>query len=178
MSASVVSRHILSSCYSQLQMLNMCSYLRASTASPSCEPVSGTDCLPKHWQKMLRVLQATQDTRYLDAGAAIIQSLYELNWVDGGWASLQSVHTRKLEDAMPSYFLAEACKYLYLLFDDSFLQVSSHQSLLLMLDLTLHASQAATPAHDRGLCSHNETCMLRILWSADTVADECRHLSD
>ena len=60
---------------------------------------------------------------YLDAGVAIIEALYDLNWVDGGWASVQSVHTRKLEDHMPSYFLAEACKYLVLLFDDSFLQV-------------------------------------------------------
>ena len=71
------------------------------------------------------MLQATGDTAYLDAGAAIIESLYDLNWVEGGWASVQSVHSRKLEDHMPSYFLAEACKYLYLLFDDSFLQVMS-----------------------------------------------------
>lgn len=76
------------------------------------------------------MLQATGETAYLDAGAAIIQSLYDLNWVEGGWASVQSVHSRQLEDHMPSYFLAEACKYLYLLFDDSFLQVmpSSHTS--------------------------------------------------
>lgn len=60
---------------------------------------------------------------YLDAGVAIIEALYDLNWVDGGWASVESVQTRKLEDHMPSYFLAEACKYLFLLFDDSFLQV-------------------------------------------------------
>ena len=69
------------------------------------------------------LLQATQDSRYLSAGATIIDSLLKLNWVEGGWASVQSVHTRTLEDHMPSYFLAEACKYLYLLFDDSFLQV-------------------------------------------------------
>ena len=70
--------------------------------------------------------QATQDTRYLDAGAAIIQALYQLNWVEGGWASMHSVHSTQLEDHMPSYFLAEACKYLFLLFDDSFLQVPPH----------------------------------------------------
>ena len=71
-------------------------------------------------------MQATQDTRYLDAGAAIIQALYQLNWVEGGWASMHSVHSTQLEDHMPSYFLAEACKYLFLLFDDSFLQVLPH----------------------------------------------------
>ena len=69
------------------------------------------------------MLQATQDPKYLDAGAAMITSLNKLNQVEGGWASMQSVHTGQLEDHMPSYFLAEACKYLYLLFDDSFLQV-------------------------------------------------------
>ena len=69
-------------------------------------------------------MQVTQDTRYLDAGAAIIQSLIQSNWVAGGWASVQSVHSMQLEDHMPSYFLAEACKYLFLLFDDSFLQVA------------------------------------------------------
>ncbi len=65
---------------------------------------------------------------YLDAGVAIIEALYDLNWVDGGWAGVQSVHTRKLEDHMPSYFLAEACKYLFLLFDDSFLQVLQNRT--------------------------------------------------
>lgn len=52
-----------------------------------------------------------------------MDSLFALNWVEGGWASVQSMHTKQLEDHMPSYFLAEACKYLYLLFNDSFLQV-------------------------------------------------------
>lgn len=70
------------------------------------------------------MLQATQDTRYLDAGAAIIQALLQSNWVEGGWASIHSVHSMLLEDHMPSYFLAEACKYLFLLFDDSFLKVT------------------------------------------------------
>ena len=78
---------------------------------------------------MACLTQATQDTIYLDAGVAIIEALYDLNWVDGGWASVQSVHTRKLEDHMPSYFLAEACKYLFLLFDDSFLQVLQNRTL-------------------------------------------------
>lgn len=72
------------------------------------------------------IIQATQDTRYLDAGAAIIQALIQSNWVEGGWASVQSVHSMQLEDHMPSYFLAEACKYLFLLFDDSFFKVTHH----------------------------------------------------
>lgn len=81
------------------------------------------------------LVQATQDTAYLDAGAAMIESLFSLNWVEGGWASVQSVHTKQLEDHMPSYFLAEACKYLYLLFDDSFLQVWAYTLWHMMTDL-------------------------------------------
>ena len=48
--------------------------------------------------------------------------------VEGGFASVASVVRPKaapmpLEDHMPSYFLAEACKYLWLIFNDSFWQV-------------------------------------------------------
>ncbi|KAL3149734.1 hypothetical protein ABBQ38_013560 [Trebouxia sp. C0009 RCD-2024] len=75
---------------------------------------------PELMESTFHLYQATQDTRYLDAGAAIIQALIQSNWVEGGWASVQSVHSMQLEDHMPSYFLAEACKYLFLLFDDSF----------------------------------------------------------
>ena len=62
----------------------------------------------------------------MDAGAAMIQGLFQVSWVEGGWASLRSANSLQLEDHMPSYFLAEACKYLYLLFDDSFLKVRPH----------------------------------------------------
>ncbi|KAL0039486.1 hypothetical protein WJX79_010327 [Trebouxia sp. C0005] len=81
---------------------------------------------PELMESTFYLYQATQDTMYLDAGVAIIEALYDLNWVDGGWASVESVQTRKLEDHMPSYFLAEACKYLFLLFDDSFLQKKNY----------------------------------------------------
>ena len=76
-------------------------------------------------------LQATQDPRYLEAGAAMIQALFQLNWVEGGWAGIHSVSSMQLEDHMPSYFLAEACKYLFLLFDDSFVKVRQQLSQLL-----------------------------------------------
>lgn len=48
-----------------------------------------------------------------------MDSLFALNWVEGGWVSVQNMQNMQLEDHMPSYFLAEACKYLYLLFEDS-----------------------------------------------------------
>ena len=103
--------------------------------------------------------QATQDTMYLDAGVAIIEALYDLNWVDGGWASVQSVHTRKLEDHMPSYFLAEACKYLFLLFDDSFLQVRQNRT----CHLQALANDTATRRLSRTPCNRYQRMFCRVV---------------
>ncbi|XP_075661401.1 alpha-mannosidase I MNS5-like isoform X2 [Castanea sativa] len=47
--------------------------------------------------------------------------LYQATKVEGGFASVKDVTTMQLEDHQHSFFLAETCKYLYLLFDDSFL---------------------------------------------------------
>ena len=50
--------------------------------------------------------------------------------VQGGWASVRNVATGEKEDHMHSYFLAEACKYLYLLYDGTFLKVDCFDSVL------------------------------------------------
>lgn len=63
------------------------------------------------------ILQATQDPWYLEAGKAILASLNQFTRVPGGYTSLRSVITKEKEDHQHSYFLAETCKYLYLLFD-------------------------------------------------------------
>lgn len=68
-------------------------------------------------------LQATGDDRYLQYGEAFIDDLHVNNWVEGGWASLRSVATHEKEDHMHSFFLAETCKYLYLLYNSTFLKV-------------------------------------------------------
>ncbi|XP_075662116.1 uncharacterized protein LOC142631717 isoform X2 [Castanea sativa] len=47
--------------------------------------------------------------------------LYQATKVEGGFASVKDVTTMQLEDHQHSFFLTETCKYLYLLFDDSFL---------------------------------------------------------
>ena len=96
---------------------------------------------------------------YLDAGVAIIEALYDLNWVDGGWASVQSVHTRKLEDHMPSYFLAEACKYLFLLFDDSFLQVRQNRT----CHLQALAKDTATQRLSRTPCNRYQRMFCQVV---------------
>lgn len=71
-------------------------------------------------------MQATRDVRYLSYGEAFIDDLYNNSWVGGGWASLRSVATKEKEDHMHSFFLAETCKYLFLLYNDTFLRVRLH----------------------------------------------------
>ena len=105
--------------------------------------------------------QATQHTVFQQAGAVMLRDLEHNAKVEGGWASLASVIPRKdrnarlpLEDHMPSYFLAEACKYLYLLYNDSFYKVG----------LVWDQTQA------RGL-----QCEGCCLWVACSVVWECGH---
>ncbi|KAG6754037.1 hypothetical protein POTOM_042045 [Populus tomentosa] len=61
------------------------------------------------------------DPWYIEVGEAIVDSLNLYTKVEGGFASIRDVTTMQTEDHQHSFFLAETCKYLYLLFDDSFL---------------------------------------------------------
>lgn len=65
---------------------------------------------------------ATGDARYQEAGRVIASDIAKHTRVPGGHAAVRDVSTKTLEDHMHSFFLAETCKYLYLLFDDSFLK--------------------------------------------------------
>ncbi len=59
---------------------------------------------------------ATHDGRYLMMGKTFFDSLVEHCRIDAGYTTLKSVVTMEKSDLMPSYFLAETLKYLYLLF--------------------------------------------------------------
>ncbi|KAK9107965.1 hypothetical protein Syun_023976 [Stephania yunnanensis] len=76
---------------------------------------------PELAESTLYLYQATKDPWYLEVGESIVNSLNRYTKVEGGFASIKDVTTMKLEDHQHSFFLAEMCKYLYLLFDDSFL---------------------------------------------------------
>ncbi|HKB78678.1 MAG TPA: glycoside hydrolase family 47 protein, partial [Thermoanaerobaculia bacterium] len=58
----------------------------------------------------------TKDPRYLEMGRTFFEDLVRYCRTDDGYAVLQDVITKKQGDLMPSYFLAETLKYLYLLF--------------------------------------------------------------
>ncbi|KAI3887217.1 hypothetical protein MKW92_046808 [Papaver armeniacum] len=62
-----------------------------------------------------------KDPWYLKVGESMVNSLNAFTKVEGGFASVKDVTNMKLEDHQHSFFLAETCKYLYLLYDDSFL---------------------------------------------------------
>ncbi|KAB1202467.1 putative alpha-mannosidase I MNS5 [Morella rubra] len=76
---------------------------------------------PELAESTFYLYQATKDPWYLDVGESIVNSLNSYTKVEGGYASIRDVTTMQLEDHQHSFFLAETCKYLYLLFDDSFL---------------------------------------------------------
>ena len=62
--------------------------------------------------------KATRDKRYLRDGRIIVEDLIKHSKVPGGFTSVTDALTKKKGDHMPSYFLSETLKYLYLLFTD------------------------------------------------------------
>ncbi len=60
----------------------------------------------------------TRDPRYLDMGRTFFESIRAHCRTDAGDTVLKSVVTKEKGDLMPSYFLAETLKYLYLLFSE------------------------------------------------------------
>ncbi|KAE8812822.1 ER degradation-enhancing alpha-mannosidase-like protein 1 [Hordeum vulgare] len=77
---------------------------------------------PEFAESTFYLYQATRDPWYLEVGEAIIGSLNYYTKVEGGFASIRDVSTMNLEDHQHSFFLSETCKYLFLLYDDSFLR--------------------------------------------------------
>ncbi|CAI9757476.1 unnamed protein product [Fraxinus pennsylvanica] len=76
---------------------------------------------PELAESTFYLYQATKDPWYLEVGESIVDSLNLYTRVEGGYASIRDVTNMELEDHQHSFFLSETCKYLYLLFNDSFL---------------------------------------------------------
>lgn len=58
----------------------------------------------------------THNPHYLEMGRTFFDDLVKYCRTDAGYTTLKSVVTKEKGDLMPSYFLAETLKYLYLLF--------------------------------------------------------------
>ncbi|CAL5327209.1 hypothetical protein CsSME_00006872 [Camellia sinensis var. sinensis] len=76
---------------------------------------------PELAESTFYLYHATKDPWFLEVGETIVDSLNLYTKVESGFASIRDVTTMQWEDHQHSFFLAETCKYLYLLFDDSFL---------------------------------------------------------
>jgi len=60
--------------------------------------------------------RATGDARYLAMGQTFLDALVAHARTADGYTTIKSVETMAQGDLMPSYFLAESLKYLYLIF--------------------------------------------------------------
>jgi mannosidase alpha-like ER degradation enhancer 2 len=73
---------------------------------------------PENIESAYYLYHDTGNPRYLDMGRQYLDSLVEFCRNDVAYAALSSVVSKQQVDAMPSFFLAETLKYLYLLFAD------------------------------------------------------------
>ncbi|KAG0470866.1 hypothetical protein HPP92_017566 [Vanilla planifolia] len=76
---------------------------------------------PELAESTFYLYEATKDPWYMEVGESIVDSLNRYTKVKGGFASIRDVTTMQPEDHQHSFFLSETCKYLYLLYDDTFL---------------------------------------------------------
>jgi mannosidase alpha-like ER degradation enhancer 2 len=77
---------------------------------------AGYPLRPEVMESAYYLRRLTQDPRYLAMGRTFLDGLAARCRTPGGYTVLQSVETGKKGDLMPSYFLAETLKYLYLIF--------------------------------------------------------------
>jgi mannosidase alpha-like ER degradation enhancer 2 len=77
---------------------------------------AGYQLRPEIVESTYYLWHATHDTKYLDMGRRFLDDLVACCRVDAGYTVLDDVTTKTKGDRMPSFFLAETLKYLYLLF--------------------------------------------------------------
>jgi hypothetical protein len=71
---------------------------------------------PEIMESAYYLYHSTKDPRYLEMGRTFFEGLVAHCRTDAGYTVLKDVTTKEKGDLMPSYFLAETLKYLYLLF--------------------------------------------------------------
>lgn len=63
------------------------------------------------------MFRTTRDDSWLQAGAEFLDSIEKYSRTSCGYASISDIIKMTQEDEMPSFFLSETCKYMYLLFE-------------------------------------------------------------
>ena len=77
---------------------------------------AGYPLRPEIMESAYTLYVKTKDPRYLDMGRTFFDSLVRHTRAGGAYTTLKNVETKEQGDLMPSYFLAETLKYLYLLY--------------------------------------------------------------
>lgn len=77
---------------------------------------AGYPLRPEIIESAYTLYRKTKDPRYLEMGRTFFEGLLAHCRTDAGYTVLKDVTTKEKGDLMPSYFLAETLKYLYLLF--------------------------------------------------------------
>ena len=77
---------------------------------------AGYQLRPEIIESAYYLWRATHDPRYREMGRTFFAALVKHCRTEAGYTTLRSVVTKEKGDLMPSYFLAETLKYLYLLF--------------------------------------------------------------
>src|SRR6185436_857470 len=77
---------------------------------------AGYPLRPEIMESAYTLYVKTKDPRYLDMGQTFFEGLVRHCRAGGAFTTLKNVETKEQGDLMPSYFLAETLKYLYLLF--------------------------------------------------------------
>lgn len=77
---------------------------------------AGYPLRPEIMESAYYLAHYTKDPRYLDMGRVFFDSLVKHCRTGAGFTTLKNVETKEQGDLMPSYFLAETLKYLYLLY--------------------------------------------------------------
>lgn len=77
---------------------------------------AGYQLRPEIMESAYYLFHFTRDSAYRDMGRILLEDLVTYCRTEDGYTVLKSVETKEKGDLMPSYFLAETLKYLYLLF--------------------------------------------------------------
>ena len=85
-------------------------YSRMAVVSPEYQ------LRPESLESAYYLYTITGDSRYRDAGRVMFEAIDRWTRTDAGFASLADVRTKKQQDRMHSFLLAETFKYAYLLF--------------------------------------------------------------
>lgn len=100
--------------------------------------------------------RATNDDHYLFVGKAALKSLQKYARVSCGYAAVNDVRTRKHEDRMDSFVLAETFKYLYLMF-------SENKDLPMAIDNYVMTTEAHFLPLALGNVGRNESITLKVI---------------